>query len=412
MPPQTADTAKPIAYLTSEYPALSHTFIQREIAGLRDHGHTVLTTAVRRARTTHVLGQTEADDERATYYLIEAGRNPGHLLGAFGFALARPGQFFGAIRLAWKVCPPGLKSGLYQIFYLVEAMLLAHHLHKEGVRHLHNHFANSSCTVAMLASEISGIPYSFTLHGPSIFFEPRRWRIDEKIARAKFVSCISQFCRSQGMIFADPDHWHKMQIVHCGVEPARYRRQDIPPGKRMIFVGRMAAVKGVAVLLQAFARIRDDHPDAELVLIGDGDERPRLEGLARELGLDESIFVGSKTQDEVAEELSKSDLFVLASFAEGVPVVLMEAMASGLPVVTTRIAGIPELVEEGTHGLLVSPSAGDELEQAIRDLLATPEKRQAMGQAGRAKVSAAFDIAIESKKIADLINGAAPDANP
>lgn len=404
MPSPTADTAKPIAYLTSEYPALSHTFIQREIAGLRNHGHTVLTTAVRRARTTHVLGQTEADDERATFYLIEAGRNPGKLLGAFGFALSRPGQFFSAIRLAWKICPSGLKAGLYQIFYLIEALLLAHHLHKEGVRHLHNHFANSSCTVAMLTSEISGIPFSFTLHGPSIFFEPRRWRIDEKIARAKFVACISHFCRSQGMIFADPAHWHKMQIVHCGVDPARYQRKDIPPGKRMIFVGRLAAVKGVAVLLHAFARIRADHPDAELVLIGDGTERARLEALATELGLEKSVFLGSKTQDEVAEELSKSDLFVLASFAEGVPVVLMEAMASGLPVVTTRIAGIPELVEEGTHGLLVSPSAGEELEQAIRRLLDDPEKRQLMGQAGQAKVAADFDIAIEAKKIADLID--------
>ncbi|MEO0929355.1 MAG: glycosyltransferase family 4 protein [Pseudomonadota bacterium] len=408
MPPPNADTAKPIAYLTSEYPALSHTFIQREIAGLRNHGYPVLTTAVRRARTTHVLGQTEAEDARATYYLIEAGRNPGKLFGAFGYAIARPGRFLRAIRLAWKVRPPGLKAGLYQIFYLIEAMLLAHHLHKEGVRHLHNHFANSSCTVAMLMSEISAIPYSFTLHGPSIFFEPRRWRIDEKIARAKFVACISNFCRSQGMIFAAPEHWHKMQIVHCGVEPTRYQRQDIPPAKRMIFVGRLAAVKGVAVLLRAFARLRGDHPDAELVLIGDGDERPRLEALASELGLDKNVFVGSKTQDEVAEELSKSDLFVLASFAEGVPVVLMEAMASGLPVVTTRVAGIPELVEEGVHGLLVAPSAGDALEQAIRDLLDDPARRQAMGQAGQAKVAAEFDIATESRKIADLIDASAP----
>ncbi len=405
MSPPTAQSSQPIAYLTSEYPALSHTFIQREIAGLRSHGHIVLTTAVRRARAAHVLGDVEAEDERATYYLIEAGRNPAKLFGALKFALSRPGAFFSAIRLAWKVCSPGLKAALYQIFYLVEAMLLAHHLHKEGVRHLHNHFANSSCTVAMLTSEISGIPYSFTLHGPSIFFEPRRWRIDEKIARAKFVACISHFCRSQGMIFADPAHWHKMQIVHCGVDPARYQRKDIPPGKRMIFVGRLAAVKGVAVLLRAFANIRKDHPEAELVLIGDGDERPRLEALAVELGLDKSVFIGSKTQDEVAEELSQSDLFVLASFAEGVPVVLMEAMASGLPVITTQIAGIPELVEEGTHGLLVSPSAGDELEQAIRSLLDDPGKRQMMGQAGQTKVSAEFDILKEAKKIADLMDG-------
>lgn len=403
MPPPNAETSKPVAYLTSEYPALSHTFIQREIAALRGHGYPVITTAVRRAKAAHVLGQTEIEDARATYYLIEEGRKPIQLFKALGFALARPRRLLQAIGLAWRISPPGLKAALYQIFYFVEAMLLARHLNNEGVRHLHNHFANSSCTVAMLSSEISGIPFSFTLHGPSIFFEPRHWRIDEKIARAKFVACISHFCRSQGMIFADPAHWHKMQIVHCGVEPDRYSRADIPPGKRLIFVGRMAAVKGVAVLLRAFDRIREDHPDAELVLIGEGVERARLEALSIELGMGKKNFIGSKTQDEVAEELSQSDIFVLPSFAEGVPVVLMEAMASGLPVVTTQIAGIPELVEEGKNGVLVSPSDGDALEHAIRDLLDDPTKRRTMGQAGQAKVTAEFNIATEAAKIADLI---------
>jgi glycosyltransferase involved in cell wall biosynthesis len=316
--------------------------------------------------------------------------------------------------LAWETAPPGPRAWLWQIFYLLEAMILARHLARTRIDHLHNHFANSSCTVAMLASELGGVPFSFTLHGPAIFFEPRLWRIDAKIARARFVACISHFCRSQGMIFADPAHWPKMQIVHCGVDPDRYGcppdAGGTPPSKRILFVGRLATVKGVRILLDAFARICEAHPEARLTLVGDGDERAAIEAHARALGCDNAVrFAGYLNQDEVADELARADLFALPSFAEGVPVVLMEAMAARLPVLATRVAGIPELVEDGVAGRLVPPGDVAAFATALDALLRDPEGRAAMGAAGRARVESEFHIEMEARKLGRMIEeGLAP----
>ncbi len=407
MPPKVPDMTSPVAYLTGEYPALSHTFILREVAALRAAGRDVQTCAVRRARGSGTAGPAEAEEARRTFYILRAARQPATLLAAFAQALSRPRSLGRGIRLAWTTRPPGLRALIWQGFYLIEAMVLARHLRATGIRHLHNHFANSSCTVAMLTSVLADIPFSFTLHGPAIFFEPHRWRIDEKIARASFIACISHFCRSQGMIFADPVHWPKMRIVHCGVTPALYGRdEDRAVGKNLLFVGRLAAVKGVAVLLEALATVRAAHPEVRLTLIGDGPERAALQARAKALGVTDIVtFAGAKTQDEVAEALSRTDLFVLPSFAEGVPVVLMEAMASRIAVIATRIAGIPELVEDGVSGRLVPPGDTDGLANAINVLLSDADARTAMGIAGRAIVEQDFDIATEASRIGTLIDG-------
>src|SRR6056297_2653821 len=226
-----------IAYLVSEYPALSHTFIQREIAALRAEGRSVRTTSLRRTVGAHIAGPVEAEEADQTFYVIEQAKNPKILFGALVAALARPAALARAAALAWKTRAPGSGATLRQLFYLVEAMVLARYLKGQGVGHLHCHFENAGCSVAMLTSELAGIPFSFTLHGPSIFFEPHRQRLDEKIARARFVACISDFARSQGMIFAAPAHWEKMKIVHCGVDPARYGTARAPEGRHLVFVG-------------------------------------------------------------------------------------------------------------------------------------------------------------------------------
>ena len=399
-----------IAYLTGEYPAVSHTFILREVEALRARGLAVETCAIRRTGAEHHRGPAEQAAAASTFYVIERAKKPAALVAAKFAALKTPGRFFGALGLAWKTRPPGPVALLWQMFYFVEALVLTRHLKAQGITHLHNHFGNSSCSVAMLTSALSGIPFSYTMHGPTIFFEPQRWRIDEKIARARFVACISHFCRSQGMIFADPKHWEKLRIVHCGVDPARY---DGGPrerhGKHLLFVGRLAAVKGVLVLLRAFCEVLKEHPDATLTLIGDGGERAKVEALAHELGLGEAVrFAGYCSQNEVAEALGQADLFVLPSFAEGVPVVLMEAMAARLPVVATRIAGIPELVEEGTAGLLAPPGDTLALARAMSDLLADPDLRRRMGEAGRARVTAEFDLHKEAARLEALFAGTAP----
>ena len=398
----------PVAYLTGEYPRATDTFIQREVAALRLHGLTVETCSIRRTGPEHHVGEEQRIEAARTFHVLEATGKPLTTLKAHLAALRSPARYFGALRLAWQTAPGGIKGHVYNLIYFAEAVVLAHHMQARGVVHLHNHIAKSSCTVAMLASAVSGIPYSFTLHGPDIFFEPYHWRLDAKIARAAFVACISHFCRSQAMIFSDKAHWERLHIVHCGVDPALYDSPRGSAGKRLLFVGRLAAVKGVPVLFQAMQDIATDHPDMRLTLIGDGPERKALEDQARAMGLSGMVdFAGYRAQAEVAAALRETDILVLPSFAEGLPVVLMEALAARVPVLTTRIAGVGELVEDGISGRLVAPGDPVALADALRALLeATPEARVAMGEAGRARVVAEFDSVTEAGKLAALIAAA------
>jgi glycosyltransferase involved in cell wall biosynthesis len=397
-----------IAYLTGEYPRATDTFIQREVAGLRDQGLNVLTCSIRKTGVEHLVGPEQYQEARTTFYILDAARAPFRMLGAHFRAFWRsPRKFASAVKLANQTSAPGFRARLYQMFYFVEAVVLADHMQHNGVTHLHNHIAKASCTVAMLASRISGIPYSFTLHGPDIFFEPMRWRLDAKIANASFVACISNYCRSQAMIFSEADHWSKLHIVHCGVNPARYR-QD-PQGKRrisknLLFVGRLAAIKGLPVLFSIIPDLYLKHPDLKLTLVGDGPDRVSLTKQARELGLESCIeFAGYRSQSDVAELLNDTDILILPSFAEGVPVVLMEAMAAEVPVITSQIAGIPELVDHGVSGLLIPPGDENALAQSIDRLLADGALRRKMGKAGRCKVMAEFDIAKETVWLADIL---------
>ncbi|WP_241557964.1 glycosyltransferase family 4 protein [Falsirhodobacter deserti] len=399
----------PIAYLTGEYPKVSHTFIQREIEMLEAAGHTILRCSVRQAPAKDVVADQQAEAAR-TFFVLKAAKQPATLIRAHLAALRRDrGRWLSALRLAWRTRPPGAKALLWQIFYFLEAAVLTRHLLDRRAVHLHNHFASSSGSVAMLTSEMSGIPFSFTMHGPTEFFEPKWWRLDEKVGRAAFVACISHYCRSQLMFFSDPVHWHRLRIVHCGVRPERYARDIARPADapaRVLFVGRLDSVKGGRLLLEAFGALRERHPDAALEIVGDGPDRAAMEARARELGLGSKVrFHGYRTQEEVARILSGADMLVLPSFAEGVPVVLMEAMASGLPVVSTRIAGIPELVEDGKTGFLVPAGDLETLTARIDTLLSDPQRAQAMGAAGRAVVEAEFNLEREATWLAQIFAG-------
>ncbi len=400
-----------LAYLTSLYPAVSHTFIEREITGLRDLGFEVLTASMRRPGAAHLTGPEEQAAAASTFYIVETGKRPAAALAALWAALKRPARFFGALALAWRTAPPGAKGGLKQLAYLAEAMILAARLRAENIDHLHNHFADPSANIAMLTSALSGIPFSYTLHGPAELYEPEKWALREKTARADFVACISHFARSQAMYFSDPDHWGKLRIVHCGVDPARYERPALPAreGLHLVFVGRITPIKGLRVLMRAFARALEVRPDLRLTLVGDGDDRAALETAARPLG--EAVhFAGFQSQEGVAEAVAGSDALILPSFAEGLPVVLMEALAAARPVIATQVAGVGELVEHGVSGLLVPASDEAALTQAILTLADTPpDKRAAMGAAGRAKVRAEFDARIEAARIGALFAGQGGD---
>ncbi len=405
MPEPTKADPGTIAYLTGDYPKISHTFILREVENLRAQGLTVLTCSIRKPDIGEFKGSEELQAHGETFFVIAAARNPLRLLASQGRWLFRaPGRWFSTLRLALKTRSPGAKALLWQLFYFAEAGVLADHLHKNGVRHLHNHFGNSSCSVAMLCSSLSGIPFSFTEHGPAIFFEVDRWALGEKIARARFVVAISHFCRSQLMLFSAPQHWNKIAIVHCGVDLSSYGPvAGKSPGKRIVFVGRLDPVKGAPLLIEAMVEVLRLHPDARLTMVGDGPARAHAEARATELGIQGAIhFAGFQTQGQVAAILAGSDLLVLPSFAEGVPVVLMEALASRIPVIASRVAGVQELVEDGVMGYAVPPGDITALAQKIGEVLADPVAAQRMGEAGRIRVETEFNIAREGAWLAEI----------
>ena len=400
-----------IAYLTGEYPRATDTFIQREVAALRNLGLTVETCSIRRTGPEHLVGEEQTSEAARTFHVLPSVFHPLKMTRAKLSALRNPVRFFRTLALAWQTAPKGLKGRLYNLIYFGEALVLAYHLRRCGVQHLHNHIAKSSCTVAMLTSELSGIPYSFTLHGPDIFFAPDHWRLDEKIARARFVACISEFCRSQAMFLSAPESWNKLKIIHCGVDPRRYM-PGTRAGNRLMFVGRLAAVKGVPVLLDALAQARATWPDLTLTLVGDGPDRAALEAQASALGIMEAVrFAGYRSQSDVASLLANHDALVLPSFAEGVPVVLMEAMATEMPVIATMVGGVSELVQDGESGRLVAPGDTDALRAAILSVMGDSAARSRMGALGRAKVEAEFTAATEAARLARLFRSG-PDLPP
>ncbi len=399
-----AGTSTTVAYLTGQFPRVTDTWIRREMAGLAQRGMTIHPFSIRRPDP-----ETAIENDLDTTYLLELAKSPKLLSSFLRTTADRPHRLLAAARLAWQTRRPGIKGALYQLFYLVEAILLADQLLRRDVDHLHNHLADSSCTVAMLAATIADVPFSFTVHGAGIFFEPYTWRLDEKVRRAEFVATISNYARSQTAVFADNADYDKLNVIHCGVEPNRYEavgnRGD---GGNLIFVGRLVAAKGLAVLLRAVKQLNASplKPELSLTIVGDGPDRDLFEQQVTELNLRPQVtFAGACSQNEVAELLSDADIFVLPSFSEGLPVVLMEAMAAELPVVSTGIAGVPELVVHNETGLMVPPTDVNSLADAIIRLAADPILRAELGTAGRKKVLVDFDSEIEADKLADLILG-------
>jgi len=396
-----------IAYLTGEYPRATDTFIQREVANLRSMGADVDTFSIRRTSDEHIVGEEQKIERDRTFYILPANiinLVVAHLILLF----SAPKKYLETIKLAWSTSQPGLRGAFYQLFYFLEAGIVAQQVKQRRIEHLHNHIAEASGTVAMLAAKLGDFTYSFTLHGPYIFFKAYQWRLDKKIKQALFVCCISNYARSQGMIFAPTEKWNRMHIVHCGVDPSLFDMvSHQQPGKRLLYVGRIAAAKGLPILLESLTILKIQHPEILLTVVGDGSDRKDLEAMTVKLGLSQNVdLVGYKSQTEVREYFQQTDVFVMSSFAEGIPVVLMEAMAAGVPVVATQIAGISELVEDNVSGYLVPPGDSNLLTVRIAELLKDCELRAKFGTAGRAKVEKDFNINYEAARLYQLMNSA------
>lgn len=400
-----------IAYVTGIYPAMSLTFIEREIQALRRLNFDITTVSIREPESSHGLGtdtdfgREEIAERSTTHYLLKELRSPAALLATAAFALTRPLRCLSTFAFALRRAPNGVKAMLLQIAYFFEAVALARFVKLQHIDHIHNHFAGASTTVTLLTAKLVDVPFSFTLHGPTDLMEPVAQQLGAKVATAQFVSCISYFARSQCFLYSEPDHWKKLKIIHCGVNVDRYAPVERDDDQiRMLFVGRLSHVKGLPILFEALKHLNQNLPNLTLCIVGEGPERARLEALAADVDIDVT-FMGFQTQDQVVQEMATCDFLVLPSFAEGVPVVLMEAMASGKPVIATRIAGVHELVDHGQSGLLVHPGDAHGLADAIAQLCHDPQLRERMGSVGRAKVEAEFDIDGEAARLAALFHG-------
>lgn len=370
-----------IAYLVSLYPATSHTFIRREIVMLRKAGLHIDSFSIRKPPSDPKRASAEfAAESGQTFYVLAATRRTG-VAAHLWAVVSHPARYFSTLGVALTHRVPGAKSLVWALFHFAESIVLAREIRRRGIDRIHNHFANSAATVGMLASRFLNIPWSLTLHGISETDYPAGLLLGRKIETAQFVACVSWFGRAQAMRVTSPDQWHKFAIVRCGIDlaelPERRTASNLAGRPaRILCVGRLSPEKGQAGLLEAFSKVLERGHAAQLILVGDGPDRAMLEARAKDLGLTEvTTFTGRLDEAATLVAISQCDVLVSSSFMEGLPVVLMEAMALDVCVVASRVAGIPELVEDGRTGYLFTPANWSELADKI-ELAITDQKKQ------------------------------------
>ena len=391
-----------IAYLVNRYPAVSHSFIRREIAGLEALGHEVVRFSIRLVPGALPDAADRLERER-TRIILRQGI--GALLAAtLTLLFGRPGRFLEAARAAFAMAGYGLKPKLRHLAYLVEACWLTRNL--ADAEHLHAHFGTNPAAVARLVHLLCGVPYSFTVHGPEEFDFPLGYALGAKVADAKFVVAISAFGRSQLMRWSAYRDWPRLEVVRCGVDEAFAEATPLPPqpAPELCCVARLNGQKGLPLLIEAARMLRARSISFHLTLVGDGEMRDELEALIARAGLGFMVTItGYLDAAGVRGAIAASRAMVLPSFAEGLPVVIMEALALGVPVLTTAIAGIPELVD-ATCGWIVPAGSVERLADAMAAVLAEePAKLRAMGEIGRARVLEQHDSRRNAAQLAELI---------
>jgi len=394
-----------IAYLVGQYPTVSHTFVLREIKELRRLGFDVHVASIRGTdRPLEELSAEELEEQAQTYYVKPAGL-VGAIRSHFRAFIARPNRYFQGLVAAVRFGSFDLKRILFNLLYFVEAVMVGEWMEDHSLSHVHIHF---SSMVGLILVKIYPVTMSMTIHGPDEFDPnlPTGWCLAEKLKASKFVCVISNYGRSQLMKVCSPKEWDKIEVVPLGVDPSLFSpppSRESPPPFQLLCVARLAPVKAQRVLIAALDHILQQGRDVQLRLIGDGPERSGLEREVSRRGLAGKVmFEGWMNQHCVRAAYQEVDLFVLPSFAEGVPVVLMEAMATGIPCIATWVAGVPELIRNEIDGLLVAPSSEEDLAAAIMRLMGDPALRRRLGQAGRQHVIDKYNLARNTQQLANI----------
>lgn len=400
---------KQIGYLISRYPAYSHTFIQREVEGLREKGLTIFTASINPTDIPEdSLSPTNREETRQTFYV----KNQGVLkaLGIFAcHFIKNPIKLFKGLFFSLSLAKYDLKRMIFHVFYFVEAVLIYNWMKTNKLNHLHVHFANPASTVAMIASKIFPITFSMTIHGPDEFYDVTSNFLKEKIERAKFIFCISYYTQSQVMRLVNPNFWGKLQVCYLGIDPNKYNPRDkqtpLLSGRpiQILSVGRLSPNKGQRILLEAFKALKQEGKNIQLTLVGDGPDRKELEQWVVKNDLDNVvIFKGALEANLVIDFFKTSDLFALTSFAEGLPVALMEAMAFEIPCITTAINGIPEMIINEKNGLLVPASDINQTIIAVRKAVDDGAYRKTLGQEARETIVDKFNLSKNIERLSQL----------
>jgi glycosyltransferase involved in cell wall biosynthesis len=334
---------------------------------------------------------------------VKPGGIAGVLAANLRILCTRPFRYLRGFAYALRLAGLNARAALYHLFYFAEAATVADWMLRDHLSHVHMHFTS---TVGLLARRLAPMRTSATIHGPDEFKDPSDFHLREKIEAFDLICTISEYGRSQLMSSSDKSQWNKLRVARLGVDPTLYTPRpprENPSLFEILFVGRLAPVKGPHVLVAALDRLLREGRPVRLRFVGDGPDRPGLERNVAERGINQHvIFEGWRNADRVRALYQQADIFALPSFAEGIPVVLMEAMAMEIACVTTRITGIPELIRHEVDGLLVTPSSEHELAAAIARLCDDPQLRVNLGKSARQRILEDYDLRRNTEQLAAI----------
>lgn len=397
-----------LGYLISRYPAISHTFILREVVELRRLGFHIDVASINDPdRKAGELTAGEQAEVETTYY-VKADGMKGALRSHAALLLRHPSAYLHGLLFALKLAGADPRRIAKNCSYFVEAVMVGQWMTSLGLKHLHVHFATPAATVGLIVTKTFPFTFSITVHGPDEFYDAQKNWLTEKFNSARLLCAIGMFARSQIMKLSDSSAWQKIEITPLGVDATVFQPRTASSDTgvfEVLCVGRLVPAKGQHVLLAAIAQLRSHGRALRLRLIGDGPDRESLQVAARQLRIEDSVsFEGAVNQDRILDFYATADVFAMASFAEGIPVVLMEAMAMEIPCVSTWITGIPELIRDSIDGLLVAPSDVDGLASAIAKLMDDDELRGRLGLAGRQRVLEKYNLTHNIARLAQVFD--------
>lgn len=405
-------TSRAMAYVVSQYPMLSMIFIIREVIQLRALGFRIDVASINTAdRGREGLTENEAAEADMTYYVIPHGLK-GALLAHAKTLIKRPGSYVGGWVRAFKLAGLDIGRLIYNIAYLTEALMIGVWMESRNQTHLHAHLGSQAATIAMFVKQVFGFSYSITVHGPDEFYDAHRQYLGEKVVTSDFICCISHFARSQLSKLSPYEHWHKLEVSRLGVNPEIFAPKVFNPSPEVfevICVGRLCSAKGQHVLVDAIDLMQQEDRAIRLRIVGDGVDRVSLEAHVKAKGLSQDvIFEGAVNQDRIRDLYSRADAFSIPSFAEGIPVVLMEAMSMEIPCVTSRITGIPELIRDGIDGILTAPSDVRGLADGLSRLMDDPELREQIGKKARQRIIESYNLEKNVDRLAQVFRARLP----